>query len=321
MRSTTSAGLALTLSLGIWSCVIDTEDPQGRSTEVPSAGAGAARASEPPASEPRESSFTLEHANQPLVVDREGRPLEAEEASVTNPAPSPDALVGPGIPIKSCPAKTGKFAVLTFDDGPSPFTDELLGHLHAKGAPAAFFLKGKKLADDFTGHAEHRARVQRIAAAGHEICNHTFTHDGLVYPGKGEAAIRADMLDAEDLIADVTGRRTRCMRPPYGDHNPQVLGILASLDYRVIMWSLNTDDWRYGSIEYPADISPTKILELVDKTLRQSTEPLIHIQHDAEDSEPSVATVPQVIDAIRAQGWTLISLSECLGEPIDVPAQ
>ncbi|EYF01588.1 polysaccharide deacetylase family protein [Chondromyces apiculatus] len=299
MRSTMKVGMALSLWLACGCAAPD--DPWERSGEVEPGYPGV--------------EATVTAGGEGTAVGEE--PGAGEEPG-NEAVQTPGSLVGPGIPIKKCPAKTGKFVALTFDDGPSPFTDRLLGYLADKAAPAAFFLKGKKLADNFTGHAEHRARVARIAAAGHEICNHTFSHSGLV--GPSEAAVRADMLDAEDLIADVTGRRTRCMRPPYGDHNPAVLSILEDLDYRVIMWSLNTDDWKYASIEYPNDLSIPKMLDLVTKTLQQGADPLIHIQHDAEDSEPSVDAVPQVIDAIRAQGYTLISLSECLGEPIDVAA-
>jgi len=247
-------------------------------------------------------------AGMPVAEGPKGTAGEAEQAPPGVPA---------GVPTKTCPGRTDKSVVLTFDDGPSPYTDRLLDILAEKNAHAAFFLKAKKLDAEFTGYLENRMRVKRIQEAGHEICNHTFSHDGLV--GPSDAGVRTEMLRAEELIADITGRRTRCMRPPFGDYNDHVLEILKDLDYQVIMWSLNTEDWRYASTDNLDELDPPKILEMIEQDTKSATGPLIHLQHDAEDSEPSIEMVPQVIDYLRAQGWNLITLSECLGGSIDVP--
>ncbi|HSN98854.1 MAG TPA: polysaccharide deacetylase family protein, partial [Candidatus Nanopelagicales bacterium] len=225
--------------------------------------------------------------------------------------------VSAGVPIKTCAAKSGKVVVLTFDDGPSPYTDRLLAILKEKRAPAAFFLKGKKLDPTFQGYEEHRRRVQRIHEAGHEICNHTFTHRGLV--GQTADKMREDIVKPEALIAGITGRRTKCLRPPYGDRNEEVLRLLGELDYLVILWSLNTEDWRYASTDRLKELDPGKMLELIQKTTGRVPGPHIHIQHDSEYSEPSVEAVPGIIDALRGQGYKTISLSECIGAPIDGP--
>ncbi|WP_169796552.1 polysaccharide deacetylase family protein [Chondromyces crocatus] len=238
-----------------------------------------------------------------------------------NKAPeTADALPsGTGVRIKTCPARGGKVVVLSFDDGPSPYTDSLLAILKEKKAPAAFFLKAKKLAKDFPKYDEYRARVKRIAEAGHAVCSHTFSHSGLVGPHVTEASVREDITKAEDLIADITGRRPKCLRPPFGDTDERSLKILKELDYQVILWNLNTDDWRYGSSDREKDFDPPKILDMVRKTLDKSEGPFIHIQHDSEESEASVKMVPQVIDLLRSRGYTTITLQECLGRPIDIP--
>ncbi|EYF01582.1 polysaccharide deacetylase family protein [Chondromyces apiculatus] len=239
----------------------------------------------------------------------------AAPEKITTPPPAS----GTGVRIKTCPARQGKVVALSFDDGPSPYTDSLLAILKEKKAPAAFFLKAKKLARDFPKYEDYRARVKRIAEAGHAVCSHTFSHSGLVGPHVTEATIRADITKAEDLIADITGRRPKCLRPPFGDTDDRSLAILKEYGYQVILWNLNTDDWRFASSDRKKDFDPPQILALVQKTLAKSQGPFIHIQHDSEESEASIKMVPQVIDYLRDQGYTTISLQECLGQPIDIP--
>jgi peptidoglycan-N-acetylglucosamine deacetylase len=213
---------------------------------------------------------------------------------------------------------TGKKIVLTWDDGPSVHTDRLLDILHGEDARAVFFLEGKTLADASAQHDEFRARVRRMADEGHEICNHTLSHQKLT--GLDSSTIQREVQSAEDLFAAQTGRRTRCIRPPFGAHDDHVLRVLRGLDYKVVLWSLNTYDWKYASSERPEEFDPDEILDLVRAGTQIAAGPLIHIQHDGQATGASIEVVPQVIGYLRAQGWTFITLRECLGGPIDAPA-
>lgn len=222
-----------------------------------------------------------------------------------------------GVPYSTCPAVTGKKIVLTWDDGPSVHTDRLLDILREEDVRAAFFLKGKTLAEDYTDHDESRAKVRRIADEGHEICSHTLSHKRLT--DLDRAGIEREVQTAEELFAAQTGRRTRCIRPPFGGYDDRVLSILRERDYKVVLWSLNTYDWQYASTELPDEFDPKKILDLVRTGTQGAMGPLIHIQHDGQASGVSIETVPLVIRYLRDQGWTFITLRECLGGPIDVP--
>jgi peptidoglycan/xylan/chitin deacetylase (PgdA/CDA1 family) len=193
----------------------------------------------------------------------------------------------------------------------------LLELLEQRNAPATFFLKTDNLDDAHPDYAANRLRVQKIHAAGHEICNHTHSHRRLTQ--LDDAEVREEMLMAENQIASETGRRTQCMRPPYTDYDDRVLGILGELGYRVILWSFDSGDWLHASTEFPNDFDTDKVLSAVTDATKSFTGPLIHIQHDNEYTEASVELVPLVIDRLRNGGWQVITMSECVGGPIDKP--
>ncbi len=258
--------------------------------------------------------FLLVGCGTEHVAILEDRPMAPAPAPAT-----PEPLAAAGVPVSVCPGRTDNVVVLTFDDGPSPYTDKLLELLDKSHARATFFLKADNLDETHPQHVENRLRVRRMQAAGHEICNHTHSHRRLT--SLDDAAVRDEITKAEDLIANETGRRTRCMRPPYTDYDNRVLGILGQLDYRVILWSFDTADWHHASTEFPDEFDPNKVLDTVTAATGSLTGPLIHIQHDNEYTEASVDLVPLVIDRLRTGGWEVVSLSECIGGWIDKPLQ
>lgn len=234
-----------------------------------------------------------------------------------NPPPTKYRIIE-GSPVWDCPNRSDKSIALTFDDGPSSHTDELLRALASRNVPATFFLKTEQLDENDPHYLENRMLVRRIQSAGHEICNHTNSHRALT--SLSDEEIRNEMLKAEKLISEETGRRTQCMRPPYSDYDDRVLRILGKLGYKVISWSFDSGDWLHASVEFPKDFDPNSVLATIKDATKSADGPLIHIQHDNEFTAASVALVPQIIDSLRDDGWKFISMSECLGAPIDEPA-
>src|SRR5690349_15665123 len=104
---------------------------------------------------------------------------------------------------------------LTYDDGPNdPHTQRLLDVLAAHGAKATFFLIGK--------YVRQRPEIARaVAAAGHEIGNHTYTHPNLIFVSK--ARLRQELEDCRKAIEDALGTSPAIFRPPFGGRRPGVL--------------------------------------------------------------------------------------------------
>lgn len=131
---------------------------------------------------------------------------------------------------------------LTFDDGPNdPHTLRLLDVLARHQAKATFFLIGK--------YVRQRGDIVRaIAAAGHEIGNHTYTHPNLVLVPPRR--VRQELEDCTKALADELGRKPVLFRPPFGGRRPDVLRTVRSLGLQPVMWSITGFDWNAPSADY-----------------------------------------------------------------------
>jgi peptidoglycan-N-acetylglucosamine deacetylase len=131
----------------------------------------------------------------------------------------------------------GPFCALTFDDGPNPdVTPRILSLLEKYRVPATFFVLGK--------YARlHASLTQEIAAASHTIGNHTFSHPSLVFFGRDR--IIDELNRCDDAVFAATGKRTVCVRPPFGFRGPQFFSAArhAGLS-KVVAWSVNGRDWK-----------------------------------------------------------------------------
>lgn len=134
-----------------------------------------------------------------------------------------------------------KLAV-TFDDGPNPaITPKLLDLLDAHHARATFFLIGRFV-------RECPDLVREIAARGHLIANHTFTHPNLFWCSPSR--IRTELRQCHEAIAEVTGTPSKWFRPPYGLRNPWVVSMARAFGMSTVMWTLLPGDWRATSADW-----------------------------------------------------------------------
>ncbi len=130
-----------------------------------------------------------------------------------------------------------KGCALTFDDGPNPrVTPRLLSLLHQYNVRATFFLLGKYV-------RQYPALAAEIAAANHQIANHTFSHSSLVFFGRRQ--ILDEINRCEDAIFQATGRRSVAIRPPFGFRGPQFGAAVRAAGFgRIVMWSVSGRDWK-----------------------------------------------------------------------------
>jgi peptidoglycan-N-acetylglucosamine deacetylase len=125
---------------------------------------------------------------------------------------------------------------LTFDDGPSESTPALLELLARHGAPATFFQCG--------ANVRRLPEIAReVAAAGHEIGNHTDTHSKLYLKSSG--FIYRELAAAEETIEQVTGTRPRFFRAPYGARWFGLRDAQRRLGLMGVMWTTIALDWEW----------------------------------------------------------------------------
>jgi peptidoglycan/xylan/chitin deacetylase (PgdA/CDA1 family) len=185
-----------------------------------------------------------------------------------------------------------KCVALTFDDGPSPYTDRLLQVLKNSDSKATFFLIGNKVAANPGG-------AKRIADAGMEIGSHTWEHPNMTtIPAED---IAGQFSKANDAIAAATGRTPTLYRPAGGLSNDAVRQTAGRFGLAEILWDVIPFDW--------ANDSNTAATRSV--LMRQIKPGSVVLFHDTYSS--TVDLVYQFIPVLKANGYHLVTVSELLG--------
>ena len=184
-----------------------------------------------------------------------------------------------------------KVVALTFDDGPSEYTDRYLDVLREKGVPGTFFEIGQEMPG-------REATMRRILREGDEIGDHTENH--VEYPGYAQIA------DAADRIEEYTGFKPCLFRPPGGAVNSSVIATAGSLGMKTITWDVDPRDWSLpGTSEIYSNI--------VDNAGPGS----IILMHDGGGPrDETLAALPRIIDTLRAEGYGFETVSALLGDEI-----
>lgn len=185
-----------------------------------------------------------------------------------------------------------KCVALTFDDGPSPYTDRLLRILADNDAKATFFLIGNKVAANPAG-------AKRIADAGMEIGSHTWEHPNMTtIPSR---YIPGQLSRANDAIRAATGQTPTLWRPPGGLTNDAVNQQADKLGQAGILWDVIPFDWINDS-----DTAATRAV-----LMTQIKPGSVVLLHDTYSS--TVDVVEQFIPVLKANGYHLVTVSQLLG--------
>ncbi|MDY5016748.1 MAG: polysaccharide deacetylase family protein [Eubacteriales bacterium] len=177
-----------------------------------------------------------------------------------------------------------KLIALTFDDGPSVQTDRLLDALAEYGAKATFFVSGYRL-------DEYADELERIAAEGHQLGNHTENHKTLTKLSASQLALEVETTLAR--IKKTAGDTTYVLRPVGGAYNKAVC---AAAKGPVILWSVDTLDWKNRN----ADSVYNKIMSASDGD--------IVLMHDLYRT--TVDAVCRALPELERRGYTLVTVSE-----------
>ncbi len=189
---------------------------------------------------------------------------------------------------------------LTFDDGPSLNTNELLDMLDSYGIKATFFLLGKNA-------RYYPDIVRRIDAEGHEIGNHTWSHPNLRVC---DYERQLNELSETDAVLRSLGITPLYMRPPYGNFDDRTVEIADELGMDIILWSLDSRDWKSLPKDY-AKLRSTRGTIYEDGSLRG-----IFLFHDTHRT--TVQDLPRIIANLKAGGCEkFVTISEYLAGIVD----
>ncbi len=175
---------------------------------------------------------------------------------------------------------------LTFDDGPIPeSTPWLLETLEKYGAKATFFM----VADNARRYPHlHEAVVK----AGHAVGNHTFHHKPPFRQTIEE--MMADVCLADEIL------RSRLFRPPHGLILPNQQKALSEAGYRIVMFDLNTLDYR-------ADRTPQQIIDSVSRNVRPGC--IINFHDSLKSIDKLMEALPPILSLLKSQGYSLPPLN------------
>lgn len=191
---------------------------------------------------------------------------------------------------------------LTFDDGPSEWTIEIAEALEAHGCRGTFFLLGANV-------EKHPERVARLAAAGHELGNHLWSHSDPEQQAR--AVLREEIDRTAEAIHAAGGGRPHLLRPPYCGA-PYAVARAATggkAKWLVVLRSLDPADWRADHAD-----------EIVEHVLAKAQPGDIICLHDGisphNRGTPSraatAAAVSRLVPALLGRGLRPVTVSELL---------
>ncbi len=184
---------------------------------------------------------------------------------------------------------------LTFDDGPHPrYTPKILDILEEFGVKATFFVVGV--------NAEYYPDTMgKIIKKGHEIGNHTYSHPHVSC--LNSETLQKEVEKCESAIYGLTDYKTKLFRPPEGMIDADVRTVLRSLDYKVILWDIDTQDW--------ANTPPDKICEYVVENVTSGDIILMHdyVAHNSPTPEALRLFLPILLE----KGYNFVVVSELIG--------
>ena len=180
-----------------------------------------------------------------------------------------------------------KFIALSFDDGPSQTTMQILDLAEQYDIRASFFVIGERI----TPETEHI--VKRAVALGCDIENHSLTHPHMSQLSAEEQAHEAT---ATTQIIERYAPTPKYFRPPYLDHNE----VTHSQVPQIFIAGYSPKDWD----------SSVSAEERIEKLMQNSTDGMIYLLHDFAGNTATVEALKKVIPALKEKGFTFVTVDE-----------
>lgn len=193
-----------------------------------------------------------------------------------------------------------KVVALTFDDGPTPeHTEDVLALLGEADVKATFFVIGSDL-------EENMEAGEKLVQAGHELGNHTYSHQRMIF--KTPSFIETEIEKTDALIRQVGYEGDIHFRPPNGKKLLLLPWYLDQHDRTTITWDLAPEDFP----EHTAD--PQVMTERVLEGVKPGSIILFHVMYDSR--EASREALRATIDGLKEQGYRFVTVSELLAQRV-----
>jgi len=196
----------------------------------------------------------------------------------------------------TCDRKTSTNQIaITFDDGPSPYTLEILGLLDQYGVKASFFCIGSQV-------LKYPEIAKQIVMQGHVIANHSMNHPNSIGFFCSDS-VAVEMKHANQAIEKITGKKTLLYRPPFGVSNPH---IAKALDY----CAMTSIGWSIRSLD-TLNRDENKIFKRIKKRLRPGKIILLH-----DTSQKTVHVVKSLLIELQTNKLEALNLEDFLNQKV-----
>ncbi|MBU8877987.1 polysaccharide deacetylase [Bacillus sp. FJAT-29790] len=191
-----------------------------------------------------------------------------------------------------------KTIYLTFDDGPTMYTNNIVDTLNAYGMQATFFMLEPNM-------NKYPDELLKLINDGHVPALHGVTHDVTkIY--RSEKTVVEEMNKAQETLLKLTGSATNLIRTPYGSvphMKPAYIQAVKAAGYQLWDWTVDSRDWKYKNGEYVANV-----IDQLEKFPFQNR-PIVILFHD---KKTTAEHLPELLDYIKSKGYDTAVLNEQL---------
>ena len=194
-----------------------------------------------------------------------------------------------------------KLVALTFDDGPSTYTEQYLKILAQYNAKATFFNLGSQI-------REYPKLSKAIVDAGCQVASHTDKHQEL--PALDAESLQQEFTNTFKSIKDADGVDTTIFRPPYGEFKESTWLKSGGLVSASIIWNLDSEDWRRPGVD-----------AIVSNCTTGVTSGDIILMHDGGGNrDQDVEALPKILQTLTDQGYTFVTMNELMASDSSIPS-
>lgn len=216
----------------------------------------------------------------------EMKPINPPAPSVS-PVPDQQAPTSVSKPLTAA-SFTSKTVYLTFDDGPSRYTDQIINILRNRKIHATFFVVGSQL-------KSYPKQVNHLIAAGNYVGFHSMSHSySKLYKGGGPAPFIQEFKQEQALFKEMTGLDVDLIRAPYGSA-PQIdksfRDQIVEAGFKMWDWNVDSKDWSYAG-------KPAQIMKQVKKQVKGNLSVIL-----MHETKQTVQALPQIIDYLKQKGY------------------
>lgn len=188
-------------------------------------------------------------------------------------------------PVNRIVDPSSKVVALTFDDGPSKYTKEIIDILNKNDVEATFFILGNK-ANIYSDTLKY------MVSSGNEIGNHSYNHKWLTRLSNEE--LKEQIEKTQDIIFSITNTYPILLRPTYGSLNNKIRN---NTDLTIVLWNVDSNDWKIKNYK-----------TILNNVLRDTDDMDIILFHDTY--KRTVKVINELVPKLKSEGYQFVTVSE-----------